>query len=94
MLVTRKRNINNLKEKYLDKNSKFITVEDIKIHYRDEGIGPVLLLLHGVCSSLHTWDMWVKELGYYYRIIRIDLPGFGFSSSRDYTSIYDPVKGS
>ena len=93
MLGTRTTAINNLKAKYLDRNSKFITVEGIKIHYRDEGIGPVLLLLHGVCSSLHTWDMWVKELGSYYRIIRIDLPGFGFSSSRDYNNIYDPVKG-
>ncbi len=93
MLGKQKIALNNLKAKYLDRNSKFITVEDIKIHYRDEGTGPVLFLIHGVCSSLNTWDMWVKELGSYYRIIRIDLPGFGFSSGRDYSNIYDPVKG-
>jgi len=51
-----------------------------RLHYRDEGTGPVLFLLHGVCASLHTWDAWVDELKPYYRIIRIDIPGFGFSS--------------
>lgn len=51
-----------------------------RLHYRDEGNGPVLFLLHGVCASLHTWDAWVDELKPHYRIIRIDIPGFGFSS--------------
>ena len=69
----------DLMKKYLNENSKFITIDGTKIHYRDEGEGPVLLLLHGICASLHTWDKWVKELKQYYRIIRFDIPGFGFS---------------
>ena len=79
-------------EKYLDSNSKFIIIDGIKIHYRDEGSGPVLLLIHGICSSLHAWDKWVNELELHYRIIRFDIPGFGFSGPA-YKEIYDPVIG-
>ena len=70
-----------LTEKYTDKTSKFMAVDDLIIHYRDEGTGPTLVLLHGVASSLHTWDDWVKRLAPHYRVIRIDLPGHGLTGS-------------
>jgi pimeloyl-ACP methyl ester carboxylesterase len=86
----------NLKLKYVNKESKFIEIEcgkaSCRIHYRDEGSGPVLLLLHGVCASLHTWDAWVETLKPYYRIIRFDIPGFGFSSIPE-NGGYDPEMG-
>lgn len=69
----------DLKSKYANEHSKFITIEGTTIHYRDEGKGPALVLLHGVCASLHTWDGWVKELKEHYRLIRIDNPGFGLT---------------
>lgn len=84
----------NLTLKYVNKESKFIEIEGDKIncrlHYRDEGSGPVLLLLHGVCASLHTWDAWVEELKPHYRIIRFDIPGFGLSSPLE-NGGYDPA---
>ncbi len=49
------------------------------VHYRDQGTGPTLLLLHGFGSSLHTWDGWVDELGDTFRLVRLDLPGFGLT---------------
>jgi pimeloyl-ACP methyl ester carboxylesterase len=70
-----------LTEKYTDETSKFLAVDDLNIHYRDEGTGPTLVLLHGVGSSLHTWDVWVERLAPDYRIIRIDLPGHGLTGS-------------
>ncbi len=70
-----------LTEKYTDETSKFLAVDDLIIHYRDEGTGPTLLLLHGVASSLHTWDDWVKRLSSDYRIIRVDLPGHGLTGN-------------
>lgn len=83
----------NLKLKYINKESKFIEIEathhHCRLHYRDEGSGPVLFLLHGVCASLHTWDAWVDELKPYYRVIRFDIPGFGFSSPLE-KGHYDP----
>jgi pimeloyl-ACP methyl ester carboxylesterase len=39
--------------------------------------GPVLVLLHGIGSSLETWDGWASRLGDRYRIVRLDLPGSG-----------------
>ncbi len=47
------------------------------VHYRDEGIGQVIVLLHGTGASLHTWDKWTKELKKKYRVIRLDLPAYG-----------------
>lgn len=72
-----------LKAKYTDNESKFITIEGMKIHYKDEGEGPAVVMIHGVCASLHTWDGWAEELKKHYRVIRLDLPGFGFSELND-----------
>lgn len=63
-----------------DYKSRFITVGDYEFHYKDEGSGPVLVLLHGFGASLHVWDKWVELLSPHFRILRIDLPGFGLSS--------------
>jgi len=86
----------NVKLKYINEESKFIEIEygdsNCRLHYRDEGSGPVLLLLHGMCASLHTWDAWAEELKPHYRIIRFDIPGFGFSSPIGKTG-YDPAVG-
>jgi pimeloyl-ACP methyl ester carboxylesterase len=75
--------------KYENHASRYVVVDGMRVHYRDEGQGPTLVLLHGVMASLHTWDGWVDALRPHYRIVRIDLPGFGFSddlrSDEDYT---------
>ena len=71
--------LSQLTEKYADETSKFLAVDDLVIHYRDEGQGPTLVLLHGVASSLHTWDGWTDRLKEQYRVIRIDLPGHGLT---------------
>ncbi|HPA72427.1 MAG TPA: alpha/beta hydrolase [Spirochaetota bacterium] len=71
--------VEKLRSKYCDGNSKFITVNGTSVHYKDEGAGPVLVLLHGVVSFLHTWDGWCRELGDHYRIIRLDMPGWGIT---------------
>lgn len=58
------------------------------VHYRDEGSGPVLLLLHGAFSSLHTYNAWTLQLKKHFRVVRLDLMGFGLTgpnSSNDYT---------
>jgi pimeloyl-ACP methyl ester carboxylesterase len=65
--------------KYGADPSRFITIEGMRVHYRDEGTGLPLLLIHGTSSSLHTWDGWVQHLQSRHRIIRLDLPGFGLT---------------
>lgn len=68
-----------LERKYTDSTSKFITVGNKRVHYRDEGTGDLVLLLHGTASSLHAWDAWASYLKGNYRVIRMDLPGFGLT---------------
>ncbi len=70
-----------LDQKYADGQSKFIDIDGSRIHYKDEGTGVPLVLLHGIGSSLHTWDGWTNELKDQFRIIRLDLPGFGLTGS-------------
>lgn len=67
--------------------SRFVDVDGMQVHYRDEGSGPSIVLLHGTSSSLHTWDGWVSELSRRYRVVRFDLPAFGLTGpnpARDY----------
>lgn len=73
-----------LERKYANEESEFVEIDDSRIHYRDEGNpdGPTLLALHGTYSSLHTWDRWVEQLGDSFRIIRLDMPGFGLTGPR------------
>lgn len=49
------------------------------LHYKDEGSGPVLVLLHGFTEHLGIWDSFTRQLKNHFRVIRIDLPGHGKS---------------
>ncbi|MET1078293.1 MAG: alpha/beta hydrolase [Pseudomonas sp.] len=75
--------LQRLKARYagVESGSRFVELDGFSLHYRDEGARdlPVLVLIHGVVSSLHTWDDWVTILGGQYRIIRFDVPGFGLT---------------
>jgi pimeloyl-ACP methyl ester carboxylesterase len=59
--------------------SKFIEIDGMRVHYTDAGSGEVILLLHGTGASLHTWQKWVDVLKKEFRVICIDLPGFGMT---------------
>ena len=69
----------SLERKYTNEASRFVHIDGNRVHYRDEGSGPTIVLLHGTASSLHTWDAWVEQLKGAFRIIRMDLPGFGLT---------------
>lgn len=75
-----------LAARYESAASRYVDLPSgIRMHYRDEGDGPVLLLIHGFSASLHTWEPWVGQLATGdnrindYRIISIDLPGHGLT---------------
>jgi len=65
--------------RHADAHSRFLEIEGVRLHIRDEGEGPAIVLLHGVLASLHTWDGWTDDLTDRYRVIRIDIPPFGLS---------------
>jgi pimeloyl-ACP methyl ester carboxylesterase len=59
--------------------SQFISVDGMRVHYRDRGTGPAVVLLHGSNSSLFTWEGWVAALSPEHRVITLDLPGHGLT---------------
>lgn len=65
--------------KYTTPGSGWMMTGGQNIHFTDAGEGPALLLIHGTSSSLHTWDRWNQMLAGPYRVVRVDLPGFGLS---------------
>ena len=74
--------LEELKVEFKNKNSRFVEVDGIFVHYVDEGNGIPIILLHGTGASLHTWDLWSEKLKDKYRVLRITLPGFGLSGPR------------
>lgn len=71
--------LNELKEEYADEQSRFIEIDGMPVHYKIEGEGEPLVLLHGTAASLHTWDGWTEALQDDFKIIRLDLPAFGLT---------------
>jgi pimeloyl-ACP methyl ester carboxylesterase len=77
-----------LKARWADGASRFVSVDGMEVHVRDEGSGPAVVLLHGTSSSLHTWDGWAQRLREGHRVVRFDLPAFGLtgpSPTHDYS---------
>jgi pimeloyl-ACP methyl ester carboxylesterase len=71
--------VEEIRAEYTTKDSRFMDIHGMKVHYMDEGEGPALLMVHGSESSLHTWDVIADMLKDEFRIIRYDIPGFGLS---------------
>lgn len=59
--------------------SRFTTVDGVRIHYLDEGAGPPVLLLHGSYLDVHAYDAWARELARDHRVVRLDRPAFGLT---------------
>jgi pimeloyl-ACP methyl ester carboxylesterase len=79
--------VDELKSRWAKPPSRFIEVNGMQVHLRDEGPhddpAPIVLL-HGTSASLHTWQGWAVALRDQRRVIRFDLPGFGLTGpSRD-----------
>ena len=70
-----------IESKYIDDNSKFITIDKMKVHYKDEGEGKPLVLLHDAGLSLNIWNEIMPFLTNHFRVIRLDLPGFGLTAA-------------
>lgn len=73
--------------------SKFFRWNNAGIHYTDEGSGIPVLMVHGFAGSHRNFQK-ITELFDLtkYRIIRVDLPGFGLSDfpegEEDYLAMY------
>lgn len=79
----------------------FKTKEGIEIHYTEDYFGPpwlhdkaeVCVLVHGIAEHSGVWFDWIAPLATTYRVIRVDVPGFGKSrvpSDKPYS--WDPQR--
>ena len=81
-----------LEAKYATGSSQFLDLPDgARIHFRDEGRpeSPAIVLLHGFNGSLFNFERLVPLLANDFRLVSIDLPGFGLTGatpSADYTT--------
>jgi pimeloyl-ACP methyl ester carboxylesterase len=60
-----------------------ILYKEKNIQFRYTGQGPAIVLLHGFLENMGMWDDFSEKLSPTYRIIAIDLPGFGASECLD-----------
>ena len=79
-----------LSAKYSNPNSKFLSIDGVRFHYRDEGprAAPAVLLVHAHWASLIMWDEWASALSDKYRVVRFDMAGHGLTGldpTGDYT---------
>ena len=79
-----------LEARYKRPASRFAVVEDVSMHFLDEGPadGPVVVMSSAQWACFSQWDSWMPALADRYRVIRIDLPGHGLTGeipSGDYS---------
>lgn len=66
-------------ETFTNEYSKFIDMGGFEIHYTDRGNGIPVVMFHGFAGSHNNWEKLIQIFPDGYRIIALDLPGFGLS---------------
>jgi pimeloyl-ACP methyl ester carboxylesterase len=59
---------------------QILTTGDVRLRYRVAGSGEPVVLLHPLGASLEVWGRFADSLAAQYRVIALDLRGFGQSS--------------
>jgi pimeloyl-ACP methyl ester carboxylesterase len=61
--------------------SRFAEVEGVgRVHYQEQGAGRALVLIHGNNSSAYSWKDVFAQLAREFRVVALDLKGFGFTA--------------
>jgi len=68
-----------LEAKYANDASRFVNIDGVRMHFRDEGKGPPVVLIHANFASLLGWEPWVEALKDEYRVIRFDMTSHGLT---------------
>jgi pimeloyl-ACP methyl ester carboxylesterase len=63
--------------------SHFAEIDAVRVHYQEKGRGTPLVLIHGFTSSTYSWKDVFEPLSKNFRVIAVDLKGFGFSGKPD-----------
>ena len=51
-----------------------------KLHYREQGSGQTVILIHGFPLNLNVWNSFAEKLSSSLQVVTVDLPGFGKSA--------------
>lgn len=87
-VVYRDHPVAEVEQRWAKPPSQFVIVDGVRLHYREEGTGPTVVLLHANYASLFMWEPWAAALKDRYRVIRVDLPAHGLTGpepSGDYS---------
>lgn len=58
---------------------KFVTVENKKVHYLEQGEGKAVILIHGFLYHTVMWKRNIEALAKEFKVYAVDLWGWGFS---------------
>jgi pimeloyl-ACP methyl ester carboxylesterase len=73
--------INGRVEAFLQPKGRFVDVPGARLHVRESGSGPAILLVHGLAAQLSHFNYGVlDQLAKDYRVIAVDRPGSGHST--------------
>lgn len=61
--------------------SRYMDLDGVDLHYIDEGTGEPIVFLHASYQSLLSWESIASKLKSKYRVVRLDFPNNGLSSS-------------
>lgn len=62
-----------------DAPGSFLDIDGVRIHYVQAGQGEPVVLVHGLNSSTYSFRYIIPELAQRYRVVALDLKGFGHS---------------
>jgi pimeloyl-ACP methyl ester carboxylesterase len=59
--------------------------EQGNVFYTDQGTGFPVILIHGFCETHEVWTRFAQQLSKVFRVISVDLPGFGKSLPKGFS---------
>ena len=77
-----------------ESTSRFIQAGDVRVHYNEAGTGQPVLCLHGSGPGASGWSNFFRNVGplaEHFRVLLVDMPGWGGSDTVTVTTVCAPV---
>lgn len=88
LLLTACVSVRPLEEIHADSGAELIRIENGAVHVEQAGRGEPVLLIHGFGASTYSWREVMPDLAQRYRVVALDLYGFGWTERPDDLSRY------
>lgn len=66
----------------------YITANGIQLHYMEEGVGELVILLHGFPEFWYGWRKQIPVLAQKYRVVAVDMRGYNLSDKPEGIDAY------